>query len=90
MVNPRKISLNPELRLRDGRVIRSFADALMLVREHEARPGTDHRDEVLHELERARTRTGQQKAVEAFFDWARQLELIAGPQPVVSQRRRAS
>jgi hypothetical protein len=90
MVNPRKIALNPELRMRDGRVIRSFEDALMLVREHEARPGTDNRDEVLHELERARTRTEQQRAVEAFFAWARGLELIAGPQPVVSQRRRMS
>jgi hypothetical protein len=89
MVNPRKIALNPELRLRDGRVIRSFQDALMLVREHEARPGTDNRDEVLHELERARTRTEQQRAVEAFFAWARGLELIAGPEPV-AQRRRAS
>jgi hypothetical protein len=83
MVNPRKTSLNPELRLRDGRVIRSFADALMLVREHEARPGIDDRDEVLHELERARTKTEQQRAVDAFFSWARELELIA---PVASQR----
>src|SRR5215813_6070076 len=39
MVNPNEITLNPELQLRDGRTIRSFADALMLVREHEARPG---------------------------------------------------
>ena len=79
MVNLRQITLNPELHLRDGRVIRSFADALMLLREHEARPGIDDRDEVLHQIERARNRTQQQRAVEAFFAWARELDLIASP-----------
>lgn len=79
MVSPRKITLNPELHLRDGRVIRSFADALVLLREHEARPGIDDRDEVLHKLERARNRGEQQRAVEAFFAWARELDLLASP-----------
>jgi hypothetical protein len=79
MVSPREITLNPALHLRDGRVIRSLADALMLVREHEARPGLDDRDEVLHRLERARNRTEQQKAVEAFFIWARELDLLGSP-----------
>ena len=85
MLNLREISLNPELHLRDGRIIRSFADALMLVREHEARPGIDHRDEVLHQLERARNKTERQRAVEAFFAWARELDLIAKSRPVASQ-----
>jgi hypothetical protein len=84
MMNLRKITLNPALHLRDGRIIRSLADAVMLLREHEARPGIDDRDEVLHQLERARTRTEQQRAVEAFFVWARELDLVASP------RRRAS
>lgn len=79
MVNLRHITLNPELHLRDGRIIRSFADALMLLREHEARPGIDDRDEVLHQIERARNRAQQQRAVEAFFAWARELDLIASP-----------
>ena len=87
MVNPREISINPALHLRDGRIISSFADALMLVREHEARPGIDDRDEVLHRLERARSRAEQQSAVEAFFAWAHELDLIAKPRPVASQRR---
>jgi hypothetical protein len=67
MANLREISLNPELHLRDGRIIRSFADALMFVRGHEAGPGTDNRDQVLHQLERARNRTERQRAVEAFL-----------------------
>jgi hypothetical protein len=42
-----------ELHLRDGRVIRDLEDAISFAREHEARPGVDQRDEVLHRIERA-------------------------------------
>ena len=38
----------PELRLKDGRVIRDIEDALGFAREQEPRPGVDQRDEVLH------------------------------------------
>src|SRR5436309_15637662 len=85
MLNLREISFNPELHLRDGRTIRSFADALMLVREHETRPGIDDRDEVLHQLERARNGAERQRAVEAFFAWASELDLIAKAPPLAPQ-----
>ena len=55
MRKPSKTSIEPELYLRDGRIIRSLADAIALLREHEARPGVDVRDEVLHRLERTRS-----------------------------------
>src|SRR5215831_10866898 len=63
--------LRPALHLRDGRIVRSFADAVALVREHESRPGIDTRDEILHRLERARTHVERQAAAEAFYDWAK-------------------
>jgi hypothetical protein len=53
MVDAAQLQL--KLTMRDGRMIRSLADAIALVREHESRPGVDVRDEVLHLLERART-----------------------------------
>jgi hypothetical protein len=65
--------------VRDGHVIRSFADAIMYVREHEARPGIDVRDEVLHKLERAHTDAERQNAAEAFLAWAEELELLLAP-----------
>jgi hypothetical protein len=43
----------PELRLKDGRIIRNIEDALNFAREQEARPGVDQRDEILHKMERA-------------------------------------
>ena len=72
-----ELLLQPALRLRDGRVIRSIADAVALVREHESRPGIDTRDEVLHRLERAGTDSERQAAAEAFFAWAKELDLLA-------------
>jgi hypothetical protein len=51
-----KFLIRPELRLRNGRVITSIADAVAYMREHELRPGVDTRDEILHRLERARTK----------------------------------
>jgi hypothetical protein len=40
----RSLPIEPTLHLRDGRVIRSLADAISLLREHESRPGVDDRD----------------------------------------------
>src|SRR5881394_819492 len=71
-----RMLIQPELYMRDGRIIRSLADAIALLREHEARPGVDDRDEVLHRLERARTEQEVQDAAKAFFGWARELDLL--------------
>jgi hypothetical protein len=73
--------IQPELLLRDGRVIRSIADAIALLREHEARPGVDARDEVLHRLERARTEEERREAIDGFVAWAEELDLlVASPE----------
>ncbi len=74
MINPLRIQ--PELHLRDGRTIGSVADAIALLREHEARPGVDARDEVLHRLERARTDEERRAAVNSFIAWAEELDLL--------------
>jgi hypothetical protein len=86
MVKPAKLLISPELHLRDGRVIRSIADAIALLREHEARPGVDVRDEVLHRLERARTEQEVQDAAKAFFGWARELDLLLPAAETVRHR----
>ena len=78
--------IQPELHLRDGRIIRSLGDAMALLREHESRPGIDNRDEVLHGLERAQTDEQRQKAAADFFAWAMELDLIRRPP---KQARRA-
>jgi len=52
--------------LRDGRIVRSIGDPVALVREHEARPGVEDRDEVLHCLERAHTDVA----------WAKEVDLL--------------
>jgi hypothetical protein len=69
--------IKPALATRDGRVIRSLADAIALLREHEARPGVDVRDEVLHRLERAQTDQERREAAAAFLAWAKELELLS-------------
>ena len=61
--------LDPAIRLNNGRTIRTLAEAIALVREHEARPGVDDRDEVLHQLERAKTEEERAKAVRRFRAW---------------------
>jgi hypothetical protein len=77
MLNPAELLIEPELFLRDGRSIRSIADAIKLLREHEGRPGIDNRDEVLHLLERAETDSELQRAAEAFLTWTKELDLLA-------------
>jgi hypothetical protein len=79
MVDPTKLQIQPELYFRDGHIIRTLADAIALLREHETRPGVDTRDEVLHRLERAQTDQERQQAVEAFLAWAEELDLLLAP-----------
>jgi hypothetical protein len=79
MLDPTDLLIEPELFLRDGRVIGSIADAIALLREHESRPGVDSRDEVLHFLERAQTDGERQQAAEAFLAWTKELDLLIAP-----------
>ena len=79
MVERVEFRINPALSMRDGRTIRSLADAIAFVRDHEARPGVDDRDEVLHGLERAGSDEQRRTAVRAFLAWARELDLVAPP-----------
>src|SRR4051812_33864651 len=74
-----KFLIRPELRLHNGRVITSIADAAAYLREYELRPGVDTRDEILHRLERARTKNELEAAAEAFLSWLEGLDLIATP-----------
>jgi hypothetical protein len=86
MNKPDKLHLEPELYMRDGRIIATLADAIALLREHEARPGVDVRDEVLHRLERAQTVEECQGAVNAFVTWAKELDLLLSPPETAHQR----
>ena len=79
MLNPADLLIEPELALRDGRTIRSIADALALLREYEGRPGIDNRDEVLHRFERAESDSELQQAAEAFLAWTKELDLLVPP-----------
>jgi hypothetical protein len=62
------------------------ADAIALLREHEARPGVDARDEVLHRLERAHNEQEIQHAAEAFLVWAKELDLLLPTHEAAHQR----
>lgn len=86
MKHPTKLHLQPELYMRDGRIVGTLADAIALLREHEARPGVDVRDEVLHSLERAQTAEECQRAVDAFVVWAKELDLLLAPPETAHQR----
>jgi hypothetical protein len=79
-LDPSRLLIEPKLRLVDGRVIGSVADAIALVREHESRPGVDDRDEVLHGLERAQTDEQRRAATDGFVRWVRELGLMP-PKP---------
>jgi hypothetical protein len=67
MAQTSEYRIQPQLHLRDGRIIRSLGDAITLLREHESRPGIDNREQ---------TDEQRQKAAAAFFAWAKELELI--------------
>jgi hypothetical protein len=86
MPDPADIVIRPELYMRDGRIIRTFADAIAFVRDHETRPGVDVRDEVLHRLERARTGEDRRSAADAFVNWAEELELLLAPPETAGPR----
>jgi hypothetical protein len=79
MSDAAKLPFNPGLRLRDGRIIATFTDAIAIMREHESRPGVDDRDEVLHRLERAQTDQQRVQATKAFIAWAEELDLLTSP-----------
>ena len=74
-----QFQLEPALRLNSGRIIRTAADALALLREHETRPGVDDRDEVLHEIERARDRAELTTALRRFQAWASNWAIMVQP-----------
>jgi hypothetical protein len=82
--------LEPAIKLRNGRIIRNAAEAVDLVREHEARPGVDDRDEVLHQLERARTDSEKAAAVNRFrrwlMDWGVTLPVASDPRSTRGQK----
>jgi hypothetical protein len=71
-----EFNFTPELRLIDGRIIRNIEDAAAFVREHQARPGVDIRDEVLHALERAENREQAHAAAHLFLRWLEELDLV--------------
>jgi hypothetical protein len=64
-----EIPLDPVVRLSNGRTIRTVAQAIAFLREHETRPGVDDRDEVLHQLERAKSDADRAKAIARFRAW---------------------
>jgi hypothetical protein len=66
----------PELHLRDGRIIRHLDDALTFAREQEARPGVDRRDEILHLIERAKSREEAHAAAHLFVTWLEELDVV--------------
>ena len=61
--------LKPAIRLNEGRMIRTVGDAIKLLHEHEARPGVDDRDEVLHLLERAQDEAQRDESIRRFRGW---------------------
>ena len=71
-----EITFTPELKLVDGRIIRNIDDAIAFVREHEARPGVDQRDEVLHALENANSKEQARAAAHLFLRWLEELQLV--------------
>jgi hypothetical protein len=71
-----EFNFTPELRLIDGRIIRNLDDAIAFVREHEARPGVDRRDEVLHTIEHAHTQEEAYAAANLFLSWLEELEIV--------------
>jgi hypothetical protein len=71
-----EFSFTPELALRDGRIVRDLDDAIGLMREHEARPGVNQRDEILHAIERARTKEEAHAAAHRFLRWLEELDAL--------------
>lgn len=70
MIRASEFSLDPPIRINGLRTLWTADDALALLREHGARPGVDDRDEVRHQLERAKTEDELRAAVARFRKWA--------------------
>jgi hypothetical protein len=66
----------PELHLKDGRIIRHLDDAASFAREQEVRPGVDQRDEVLHRIERAKSKEEAHAAAHSFVRWLEELDVL--------------
>jgi hypothetical protein len=66
----------PELHLKDGRIIRDLDDAASFAREQEVRPGVDQRDEVLHRIERAKSKEEAHAAAHSFVRWLEELDVL--------------
>lgn len=66
----------PELHLKDGRIIRDLDDAASFAREQEVRPGVDQRDEVLHRIERAKSKEEAHAAAHSFLRWLEELDVL--------------
>ena len=66
----------PELHLKDGRIIRALDDAASFAREQEVRPGVDQRDEVLHRIERAKSKEEAHAAAHSFVRWLEELDVL--------------
>jgi hypothetical protein len=66
----------PELHLKDGSIIRDLDDAASFAREQEVRPGVDQRDEVLHRIERAKSKEEAHAAAHSFVRWLEELDVL--------------
>lgn len=66
----------PELHLKDGRIIRDLDDAASFAREQKVRPGVDQRDEVLHRIERAKSKEEAHAAAHSFVRWLEELDVV--------------
>ncbi len=66
----------PEPHLKDGRIIRDLDDAASFAREQEVRPGVDQRDEVLHRIERAKSKEEAHAAAHSFVRWLEELDVL--------------
>jgi len=75
-IGPAEYNFTPELHLIDGRIIRNIDDAILFLREHEVRPGVDRRDEVMHLLERAKTREEVHAGALHFITWLEELGIL--------------
>jgi hypothetical protein len=83
MKNLAEVQLSPIIVIDHTRTLRTAADALALLREHETRPGIDDRDEVLHQLERAKSEEELDAALKRFRSWLLTwgLEVPTAPEP---------
>jgi hypothetical protein len=67
---------NPELRLRDGTVIRDRQDALAFARRFQPQPALGVDKHILHVLENAITPEEVEAAAQRFRGWLKRLDLV--------------